>query len=232
MTDAMEGKAGSGAAAAEAARAAGPAAAARGPLDDVVGRNPQLKKPVMRVLGAVRDAGGALDRASLEAACAEGWPRAWRQSPSVTVGILMRNRALAEQVLVDGKPYPGTLEDIQRDESVPEDARVQESLALTDSGRDLLERYAPDATLRALASERPGYADVFQAVLWACDSDGGCTRSELEAQIEQFPQLQPDGKGQTRVYPQYFLDALESAGGIVWDGAWRTTDAGRAMLAR
>ena len=37
-----------------------------------------------------------------------------------------------------------------------------------------------------------------------------------------------DGK---KVYPQYFLDALECAGGIAWDGAWRTTDAGRAALA-
>ena len=72
---------------------------------------------------------------------------------------------------------------------------------------------------------------MFAAILDACSADEGATRAELERVVGEFPQIQPDPDTQrTLVYPQYFIDALESAGGIAWEGSWRTTDAGRALV--
>ena len=200
-------------------------------MADIVEVNPGLKKPILKILALV-EAAAAQDRTGIEAAAAEEWSPAFRQGPSAVVDILVRNNALAEQLFVNGEPYPGTLEDVQRDENVPDDAEACDRLTVTEKGRKLLDRHAPANTLRALFESRPGYADVFQAMLWACDGDEGCTRADLEAQIQVMPQLQPDpATGRTMVYPQYFIDALETAGGIAWDGAWHTTAAGRAVEA-
>lgn len=197
---------------------------------DVLGRNPRFKKPALKILALV-ESDGAKGRAEVERMARAAWPASFPETPAVIVDMLVRNKALVDQVTVDGKPYPGSLEDIQLDESVPEEAEVEERLVLTEDGAALLEDYAPRSTLCALFESHPHYADVYRAALWACDSDDGCSRADLEEQIKAMPQLLPDEKtGRTRVYPQYFIDALETAGGIEWDGAWRTTDAGRAAM--
>ena len=85
---------------------------------------------------------------------------------------------------------------------------------------------------RALIRSKPAYRDVFAAILDACSADEGASRADLERTIDAQPQLQPGPATQrTTVYPQYFIDALETAGGIAWDGRWRTTDAGKAVAA-
>lgn len=197
---------------------------------DVIGRNPRLKKPALRILKLVQEHGNA-GRGEVERLAGESWSASFCHTPSVMVDILVRNRALIDQVYVDGKPYAGTLEDVQLDDAVPEDAEVEERIVLTKAGHRLLEEHGPGATLRSLFASHPHYADVYRAALWACSDDGGCSRTDLEAQIKDMPQLQPDPEtGRTRVYPQYFIDALESAGGIEWDGAWRITTAGKAVM--
>ncbi len=198
---------------------------------DLIQDNPHLKKPVMALLGLFEQAGDSEERASLEDSAQQGWHVAFGRSPSAVIDILVRRRCLSEQVFIDGKPYEGTLEDAQTDESLPDDAQVQVRLTLTEKGETLRERYAPGATMRALYEDRPGYEEVFSTMLWACSAPDGATRADIEAQIEALPQLQPNGQGHRTVYPQYFFDALEAAGGIEWrDGAWRITEAGRQLL--
>ena len=199
---------------------------------DLINDNPQLKKPVLAVLAQLGDAEEPCRRADVERELAQSWDASYVRTPTATIDILVRRGALAEQVYVDGEPYKGTLQDVQTDESVADDAEAYETLAITEKGRALAEAHRPDATLRALLDEHPEYADVFSAVLWAASAQDGCSRADLEREINAFPQLKPDAEsGRTRVYPQYFIDALETAGGIEWrQGAWRTTDAGKALL--
>lgn len=198
---------------------------------DLIEHNPMLKKPLLVVLTICAQCADE-NRDTVETCALEIWDDAYQQNPAVCVDILVRNGALTEQLLVNGEPYDGTLDNLQADETIPEDAQTETRIALTDSGRSLLEAYAPDATLHALLGSKPEYRDVFAAVLDACSTDQGATRADLECAINAFPQLQPDPATQrTRVYPQYFIDALETAGGIVWDGAWRITDTGKAHLA-
>ena len=198
---------------------------------DLIKDNPHLKKPVMVLLGFFEQAGDSETRDGLMSAAQEKWHAAFGRTPAAVVDILVRRHCLAEQVFIDGKPYEGTLEDAQTDESLADDAQVEVCLALTEKGERLRDAYAPGTTMRELFDERPGYGEVFNAMLWACSAPDGASREDLEAQINELPPLQPNEKGHKTVYPQYFFDALESAGGIEWrDGAWRITEAGRQLL--
>lgn len=198
---------------------------------DLIEHNPMLKKPLLAILAISAQLPGESRRA-IEERALEAWDDAYQQSPAVCVDILVRNGALAEQLLVNGEPYDGTLDDLQTDETVPDDAVADVRIEITDAGHALVEAHEPDATLRALIRNKPEYRDVFAAVLDACSAAEGATRAELERIINGFPQLQPDPATQrTRVYPQYFIDALETAGGIAWRGSWRITDAGATAIA-
>ena len=157
------------------------------------------------------------------------WRESYSQAPATIIESLLRNGALAEQIVVDGQVYDGTLEDIQRDESVPLEAEVSDGISITEAGRDLAASLDPDFTMRALLADRPHYRDVFARVISVCAAADGASREAVEQAVEQDGNVvSPDGK---RVYPQYFMDALETAGGIVWDGAWRATQAGLRAIA-
>ena len=188
--------------------------------------NPALKKPALAVLQVVSENDGA-GRASVESAAAAAWKPAYRLAPSAVVDALVREGLLHEQITVDGQPYDGTLEDVYRDDSVADTAEVDAVISLPEAGAKLLQQYAPAATLAALRDDRPAYAPVFQAALEACAAEGGATREQLEAAIEgAIAQHGITGANGQKVYPQYFIDALETAGGLEWNGAWHTTEAG------
>ena len=184
-----------------------------------------MGEDIITVLALAEEAG---DRATLEATALQVWKPSFSQAPAAVIDTLVRHGFLSQQSYVNGEPYEGTLEDMQLDESVPDDAVAEVRLAVTEVGRALAAAYDPASTLASLFGERPRYADVFSAILDAASADEGASREAIEAIVEAAAPTAADGK---KVYPQYFLDALECAGGIAWDGAWRTTDAGRATTA-
>ena len=195
---------------------------------DVVEHNPQLKQPVALILGLFSSE-VSKERTSVEASATDAWSEKFPQESATVIDILIRNGALTEEVSVDGKPYAGSLQDIQLDESVPVDADVKDVLTITDDGKQLAESIDPAFTLRALFESRPHYRSTFIRVLRVCAADGGAGRETVEAAVESAGEVKnPDGK---RVFPQYFMDALESAGGIYWQGAWKVTEAGLKVLA-
>lgn len=198
----------------------------------LIEHNPALKKPILTMLATVARMPDE-HRADIEEAAGQAWAAGFRQSPQAIVDVLVRNGAIEETVLVNGVPYEGTVADIQLDETVDETAEVESSLFITDEGYAILNEYASEHTLNALYTDRPQYAPIFDAALAACAQDGGCDRTALEAAINQALESHPhacakDDEGRQRVYAQYFMDALEAAGGIEWQGTWRATQAGRA----
>ncbi len=194
---------------------------------ELVEHNPQLKKPVACMLSLAEEL-TPCDRRALESKAGRAWDESFAQAPGVIVDMLVRAGAFIEQTFVSGKPYEGTIEDIQLDESIPLDADVEVRLDITDAGRDLARAIDPARMVAALLSEKPHYRDVFARVIEACAKDAGATRADVEGAIEEQGKVRsPKGE---RVYPQFFIDALESAGAIEWDGAWRATDAGKRAL--
>ncbi len=196
----------------------------------LIDHNPILKKPVLTALHVCIEHDGA-SRAAVETALNEAWSAAFTQTPSSVVNALVRTGYLTEQITVDGAPYAGTLEDAYRDDAVALDANVDAVLTVTASGRALVEDYAPAVTLARLFSKRARYVPVFKSALEACCAAGGATRENIEKAIDAS--IAGHGivgdEGQ-RIYAQYFIDALETAGGIEWDGVWQATDAGRAAI--
>lgn len=198
---------------------------------DIIEHNPMLKKPLLTLLTAA-ESHAYVNRLGLETRALEAWSDQYTQSPSVSIDILVRNGALVERILVDGEPYDGVLEDLQLDDNVAEGAVVESRLSITDEGRVLIAAYAPATTLQALITDKPHYRDVFETILHACNTEAGCSCADLERTLSTMPQLQPNpATQQTAVYPQYFIDALESAGGIIWNNSWHTTDTGKTVIA-
>lgn len=200
---------------------------------DPLHHNPHLKKPVLAILGLLEE-GAPQRRSELERnASQKHWSPAYRHAPAAVVDILVRQGALTEQTYVDGEPYPGTLEDAQADQNLPDDSEAWTCVSLTPAGTALRTSYAPSTTVRALFDERPCYADVFQAALWACSAENGCTRADLETQIAALAPTKNGEPGGAKAYPQYFIDELETAGAIAWQaGTWQATEAGLAAMER
>ena len=86
---------------------------------ELIKHNPLLKKPALLMLALAET---TAERTALEEAAAAAWAPNFSQSPAATIDILVRAGALEEQLLINGEPYEGTLEDVQFDEAVPDDA--------------------------------------------------------------------------------------------------------------
>lgn len=199
---------------------------------EIIKHNPLMKRPLLTVLDVAEACAAPVDRAALEEAAAARWQPDFRLVPAAAVDVLVRQGAFAKTVLVNGEPYEGALEDVQLDDTIDEDAEVSETLALTAEGQELAAAYAPEKTLRDLFASKPDYAPVFSAVLDAAGRPEGASRADLEAVVNAFPSLAPDPtSGRAPVYPQYFIDALEAAGAMAWDGAWRATPLACTLVA-
>lgn len=195
---------------------------------DLIERNPALKKPALALLSLCVRASDE-ERTAIEAAAEAIWDGAYRLSPAAMVDVLVRGGMLEEQMLLNGEPYEGSIDDMQLDPEVDEGSVVESTLFITDAGCRLLDEYAARNTLNDLFARKPHYLPVFKAAIGACADGAGCGRADLERAIDAVLPKE-DGEGGRRVYAQYFIDALETAGGIEWNGAWRATDAGLETL--
>lgn len=105
--------------------------------------------------------------------------------------------------------------------SKPEPARY----IATEEGLEAVAAEDPAARFRSFMDANPVYAPVFRTVLEACSDEGGATKKQIDALVDHDPVCR-----EPRRFSGYFVDKLEDADAIVFEGAWRITDAGRAML--
>lgn len=197
----------------------------------LIDHNPLLKQPILQVLTLVEQNPGAL-RTEIEDKADplfEGFT-SFTQTPTTVVDVLLRNEALKERIFVDGEIYKGSLQDIQLDADIAEDAAVEQYISLSETGAEILDEYAGDKKLHQLFAEKPEYVEVFMKALEVCNSEEGSALPTLESELNVLPQLAADQHGVQQIYPQYFIDSLETAGAITWQGSWHTTEAGRAVM--
>lgn len=173
-----------------------------------------------------------------EAPCdAEGVARAATAAASgVSVYAPETLRRLLEEagalVCVDaaGEPYP---EEAGEPKAVvvdgveclePAEAPEPHWLATPD-GLDALQADKPLSRIEALFEEKSAYLPIFKRVLTLCAQEGGSATKTINAAVDNDPLAQSP-----RYYASYFTERLEGCDALIWDGAWKVTDAGLEAL--
>lgn len=153
-------------------------------------------------------------------------------SASALVDVMVRVGALRQTILVDGVPYEGTLEELQADEAIPEDAVVAVSVRATEAGLSAAAAQCEERSLDRLIADHPHRAAAFHQVVAWCADEGRAT-GELQELLKAADLLETEAaRGIDGLHASYFTSALESVGALAWNGrAWIATDEGRAALA-
>jgi hypothetical protein len=93
----------------------------------------------------------------------------------------------------------------------------------TPYGWEALRICSPEERLSSLAATSESKLDVYRQLLEACLTPR--SRMEVETLLRGNPLLE-----ESLLSPSYFVGNLEDAGGLYWDGAWKTTPAGENFL--
>lgn len=100
----------------------------------------------------------------------------------------------------------------------------EERWQTTEAGKRVAEVEAPGKRLLELLSKEPVYSEIYIQVLMFCQAPR--KRTEIEELLEGNPVME-----KPKVYPTFFIQGLEEAGGLEWvDKHWRTTEAGKRGL--
>ena len=152
------------------------------------------------------------------------------QEPPILLESLIRHGGLARTLYVDGKPYGGTLQDLQADESISDDAELEQTLETTEAGVAFLTHEGPDTMLGQLFETDPENMEGFKLVLRSCDTQEGKTTAELQEILRSAGVLPCDERtGVELIHASYFTGALENVGALEWNGRrWLTNERGSA----
>ena len=152
---------------------------------------------------------------------------------------LLRNLAAAGGVTVIAHDAQGLALDETRCEQLRAEGLDDDELADLDAERRVLTTPAGCAACELLAPEHRTLACIYKVperratfvrLLDFCRTPRKL--ADINQLLADDPALAPSQRtaGQ-KLHACYFIDRLEEAGGLVWDGSWVTTDAGKRALA-
>lgn len=153
-------------------------------------------------------------------------------SNAAVVDALVRAGALDQLVAVDGEPYEGTLEELQADEAIPEDAPVAVTVRATEAGLAAAAALAEERSFARLIAGQPAREEAFRAVLSWCAEEGGLSTRQLQERLKARDLLETEAaRGIDGLHASYFTGSLESVGALAWNGkAWVATEKGLAEV--
>lgn len=158
-------------------------------------------------------------------------PKTITQNSQQIITMLVDCGVVSQQIYVEGEAFSGDEHDLYAVTDLPENALIEYRLLASDTGKKALEELNPQKRIVELFESKPRHERAFIMVLKACLS-----KEKKQSDIEQLLMDNADvltfdeKTGLPRVYPAYFTAALEEAGALVWKGAWRTTQEGKAFL--
>ena len=152
---------------------------------------------------------------------------------------LLRNLAAAGGVTVIAHDAQGLALDETRCEQLRAEGLDDDALAdlvaerrvlTTPAGCAACELLAPEHRTLAAIYKVPERRATFVRLLDFCRTPRKL--ADINQLLADDPALAPSQRtaGQ-KLHAGYFIDRLEEAGGLVWDGSWVTTDAGKRALA-
>lgn len=152
---------------------------------------------------------------------------------------LLRNLAAAGGVTVIAHDAQGLALDETRCEQLRAEGLDDDALAdlvaerrvlTTPAGCAACELLAPEHRTLAVIYKVPERRATFVRLLDFCRTPRKL--ADINQLLADDPALAPSQRtaGQ-KLHACYFIDRLEEAGGLVWDGSWVTTDAGKRALA-
>jgi len=103
--------------------------------------------------------------------------------------------------------------------STSDEALYQTTLA----GLIALEQEQSSDKIMALFNKEPEYQSVYLDIISLCKEPK--SRMEIEKHLADNPILE-----QPKIYPSYFIDSLESAGGLEWNNHWVATQTALSRL--
>lgn len=95
----------------------------------------------------------------------------------------------------------------------------------TQDARDYLAKDDPAARFKELLQNDAYYFDIYLRILDKCAQEGGATTPELNAIVDDDPLVQ-----KPRLYTAHFTELLERCEALRWEGAWKITEIGQALL--
>jgi len=94
----------------------------------------------------------------------------------------------------------------------------------TEAGKKVAAIEAPAKRLLELLAKEPVYHDIYMQVLRFCQTPRA--RTEIESLLEGNPVME-----KPKVYPTFFIQGLEEAGGLEWvERHWQTAEVGKGVL--
>lgn len=101
------------------------------------------------------------------------------------------------------------------------------SYLATDEGLAVVDAQDPEGDRLRFLEEGERYHPVYRLVLQACGAEGGATKKAIDALVDHHPLCK-----EPRRYSGFFVKGLEGIDAIAFDGAWKTTEVGRDILAQ
>lgn len=153
------------------------------------------------------------------------------QSGEAILATLVRRGGIDVSIAVDGERYDGTVQDLQADESLGDDIKVEFFVQATDAGIDSARAYRDSKSLESLFIQVPEHREGFIAAIQACSKDGGATTDGVQRQLVDAGIIGPGVASAQTIHASYFTGKLERYGALVWEGKrWHATEEGLAAM--
>lgn len=95
----------------------------------------------------------------------------------------------------------------------------------TDDARAYLAKDDPLARFKDLLANDAKYLDIYLRILDAAAQEGGAATPDLNAMVDNDPLVQSP-----RLFTAHFTELLERCEAVRWEGAWKITEIGSALL--
>ena len=134
----------------------------------------------------------------------------------------------------DGTPLDSTRQAELASQGLDDDAiaalATQHVVATTPAGLATVALLDPARRIAARVGIEPKRRDAFIRLLEHCREPRSL--DSVKQLLDGHPALEPSARSSgQRLHAAYFIDRLDEAGGLVWNGAWVTTEAGERFLA-